>query len=176
MGQRARSRDFLNRRDKSISAARDGDDVRRTLGVIAERLANRRDMPCEVVFLDEGIRPDELDELVLLDDPIPPANQVDQDFKGLRGKSDECAVAIEDASDRVGDKRTKRIDLVVCAGTRTCHGHSDSYYWWFPRMIVRTMRSRKAFGRKDLERTIRNGKSSGRSRRQSFPGCRREAD
>src|SRR5207244_1857906 len=98
---------------------------------------------------DEGIRPDELDELVLVDDAIAPLDQVDEDFERLRRKSDQRAIAIEDASGRIGDERTKRIDLVVCAGTRTCHGHSDYCYCWFPRMIVRTMRSRKAFGRKE---------------------------
>jgi hypothetical protein len=89
--------------------------------VVSQGLPDRRDVPRQIVFLNERVRPDELNELVFLDDTIAPFNQDDENFKGFQGEWDESAGAVERAARRIGDERTKGIDPVVCAGNRTCH-------------------------------------------------------
>ena len=76
IGRRRVARGFAptDRPGELIAPPRDRRDPAR-----AEHLAQARDMNGEIVLFDEGIRPDQIDQLVLRHDPLPPFHECRED-------------------------------------------------------------------------------------------------
>ena len=66
-----------------VAAPGNGDDVLVVLRIFSERLAQEEDVPAEVGFFDEGVRPDCFHQVVFGDDLIVVADQHEQDLKCL---------------------------------------------------------------------------------------------
>ena len=53
------------------------------LGLLAESLPQDRNVPCEPAFLDDGVTPDPLEQLILGENAIPVLDQDEQRFERL---------------------------------------------------------------------------------------------
>jgi hypothetical protein len=76
--------DFPNGSRKTIAAARHRIDERLPGPLIAERLAQRIDMLCEIGFFDEGVRPERFHQLRLGHHTIGVAREEQQQIERLR--------------------------------------------------------------------------------------------
>ena len=52
-------------------------------GLLAESLPQDRNVPCEPAFLDDGLAPDPLEQLILAEHAVPMLNQDEQRFERL---------------------------------------------------------------------------------------------
>src|SRR5262245_54686786 len=73
-----RRRGWDDRRDKAIAA------LRYRLDAVTEYFPQRRHVDGEDAFLDEGVRPDGLQDLAFGDEPAAVAHQADEDVEGFR--------------------------------------------------------------------------------------------
>ena len=77
--------------------------------VFVESLAQRRNMARESVFLNRGPGPDELEQLVLVDDTVAVFDERDEDLEGLGRQRNERVVAPEQTAPSVNNVRTEPI-------------------------------------------------------------------
>ena len=102
--------DGTDRNRESIAAARQGDDVTLSFKRVAERFAQLEDVLAQVGFLDERVRPDLLQQLLLGDHFPPAAHQHQQRLKGLRSHRNGLAVAQQDLLVRVHAEWPELVD------------------------------------------------------------------
>jgi hypothetical protein len=69
---------------EAIAAARDGGDHRRISAAIADRAPRQADRARDRAVRDHGVRPDPFEDLLLRDDPLALARQVEEELEHLR--------------------------------------------------------------------------------------------
>ena len=106
------ARELLHGRNEAIAAARDRDDELVIGRMIVESFAKCRDVAREVVFLDDRVGPDELEQDVLVDDLPSPLDKGQQHFERLQRENDMSAVLTQRTRRRIGDKGAERVNLV----------------------------------------------------------------
>jgi hypothetical protein len=94
-------------RDEPIAPPADGDDVLVVTIALVERLPNHRDVPGEIVRLDERVGPDVVKELLLVDELPVGADEQHENLERLRCQRNFVVAAVQPASHRVGDERTE---------------------------------------------------------------------
>jgi hypothetical protein len=95
---------FLDGSDEAVSAPRDRCDH-----TVAQQLPQGRDMDGEVALLDDTSGPDELHQLGLVDDPLPPPEQREQQVEGAAPDRQLCAARKQRAPVRHQAKRPEQI-------------------------------------------------------------------
>ena len=79
-----------HRGNETIAGSSHRLDVSRRTAGITERLAQRRHMDGENALLDEGLRPDAVEEFLLADEPTGSPDERDEQVERLRRKSDRA--------------------------------------------------------------------------------------
>lgn len=91
--------------------------------MFAKSFAECRDMAREIVFFDDCIGPDQLEQSVLLDNLAAPLDQDEQNLERFERQYNRNAIATKTARHRIGDDRAECIKPVVgtgCEGVRSC--------------------------------------------------------
>ena len=78
--------------DESIPVTGDGDDEIMLVGRLTERASQRRYLTRQVVFVDGGVGPHTVQELVLAEDVVSMLEQHDEHVERLRGEGYETTV------------------------------------------------------------------------------------
>jgi hypothetical protein len=84
-----------NGRLEAIAAARDRGDHRRLSAAVADRAPRQADRTRDRAFRDDGVRPDPLEDLLLRDDPLALARQVQEQLEHLRLQQHHLAATPE---------------------------------------------------------------------------------
>ena len=84
----------------------------------AEGLSQNRDVLREIAFLDEGTRPDDLDQLAFGDQPTVVPHQYEQQIEGFGRKKDRLSVSQKKVFPRIEPKRTEFINGFRLEGDR----------------------------------------------------------
>jgi hypothetical protein len=85
--------------------------------VIAKDFPKNRDAPIEVRFLDEAVRPELRQQLVLLDQVAAVRDEHAKEVEDLRGEGDRLAVAQQEVLGWVQDKGTRTRSAGVIRGS-----------------------------------------------------------
>ena len=104
----------LDRGDESIATSRDGLDVGRVRGVVAERLTQLGDGLRQRVIGDRDVRPQRRKELVFADERRLPRHQVQQQVDDFRRKRDDVSTAQQSVRTGVDGKGTEAVRRNHC--------------------------------------------------------------
>ena len=105
-------RQVLHVGDESISVTGDGDDEIVLVGTLAERASQRRYLARQIVFVDGGVGPHPVQELVFADDVVSMLEQHDEHVERLRRDGDETTVPPQPPLEGIDDERTEGVPTV----------------------------------------------------------------
>src|SRR5262245_55423001 len=99
--------------DELIAVSRHGQNELMLTGMLLERLAERRDVTGQGVFFDGRFRPDELEQLVLIDHALPMLDEGGEDLESLGGERNERLIPPEQTASSIDNVGTESIPAPV---------------------------------------------------------------
>src|SRR3954447_10729780 len=102
----------MHRGDELVAMTRNGHDVVVLIRPLAECAPQRRDLADQIVLLHRGIRPYQIQQLVLTDDTVAVMEQNDENVERLCRNPYRSIVAAQRSLVGIDDERTEAIPAV----------------------------------------------------------------